>query len=115
MCRWVQIAQERVEKSKVCNYQGVRIPVPSGLKIYNCRNYLKNYDLKILCEYLQFGFLLGIDYNLLQFNNHVANHPSAFKYSQGVDQYFKEEVGFKAMVGHISEPPFCNTLLPIDG
>ena len=30
MCRWIHIAQERVEKSKVCNYQGVRIPVPSG-------------------------------------------------------------------------------------
>ena len=59
-----------------------------------------------MCEYLQFGFPLGIDYNLLQFNNHVANHPSAFKYSQGVDQYFKEEVGFKAMVGPMYEPPF---------
>ena len=69
MCRWVQIAQERVEKSKVYNYQGVRILVPSGLNIYNWHNYLKKYDLQILCEYLQFGFPLGIDYKLLQFKH----------------------------------------------
>ena len=113
MCRWIHIAQEQVERSKDCNYQRGRIPVPSGLNIYNWRNYLKHYDFQILCEYLQFGFPLGIDYHLLQFNNHVTNHPSAFQYSQGVDQYFKEEVGFKAMVGPMSERPFAIHYSPL--
>ena len=35
MCKWIGRAQEQVEKSGVCNYQGVRIPVPSGLKLHN--------------------------------------------------------------------------------
>ena len=100
-------------KSGVCNYQGVRIPVPSGLKIHNWRNYLKHYDFQILSEYLQFGYLLSIDYNLLQFNNKVVNHPSAYQYTQGVDKYFKEEVELKAMVGPIKETSFAIHYSPL--
>ena len=36
----------------------------------------------------------------------MANHPSAFRYSQGVDKYFKEEIDFQAIVGPMLEPPF---------
>ena len=113
MCTWIRKAQKQVENSGVCNYQGVRIPVPSGLKIYNWRNYLKHYDFQILSEYLHFGFPLSIDYNLLQFNNKVDNHPSAYQYTQGVDKYFKEEVKFNAMVGPMKETPFAIHYSPL--
>ena len=41
-------------------YKGARIQVPSGLNIPELRYLLKNYDLKILGEYLQFGFPLNV-------------------------------------------------------
>ena len=43
----------------------------------------------------------------------MANHSSAFQYSHGVDQYFKEEVGFKATVGPMTEPPFAIHYSPL--
>ena len=89
----------------VPNYKGARIQVPSSLNIPEWCYLLKNYDLKILGEYLQFGFPLNVDYDVFQFNEEVENHASALQRSEGVDKYFNVEVGKQAMVGPIEEVP----------
>ena len=43
----------------------------------------------------------------------MANHPSAYQYTQGVDKYFKEEVELKAMVGPMKENPLTIHYSPL--
>ena len=91
---------------KQFNYQSSCIPVPSGLNISNWRRYLVNYDLSILCEYLQYGFPLNVDYENFQPITKVTNHASALKNPEAVDKYFADEISYKAIVGPLPESPF---------
>ena len=77
MVQWIAEAHQLVRKSKKFNYQSSRIPVPSGLNIDNWRRYLVDYDLSILCEYLQYGFPLNVNYNSFQPVTKITNHASA--------------------------------------
>ena len=106
MVEYVRQSNEMVHKTKCFNHQQARIKVPSSLNICNWRRYLKNYDFKILCDYLEFGFPLNIDYELFQFNKNVTNHPLARRAIVGVDEYFAAEVGYGAMVGPLAIQPF---------
>ena len=106
MVEYVRQSNEMVRKTNCFNYQQARIKVPSNLNICNWRRYLKYYDLKILCDYLEFGFPLNIDYELFQFNQNVTNHPSARRDIVGVNEYFEAEVGYGAMVGPLAMQPF---------
>ena len=72
LVEWVQEANTMVVKSGQFNYKNTRIAVPSGLNIYNWRRFLNDYDIPILCEYLEFGFPLNIDYYID--NGQVALH-----------------------------------------
>ena len=74
MVEYVRQSNEMVRKTNCFNYQQARIKVPSNLNICNWRRYyyLKYYDLKILCDYLEFGFPLNIDYESFQFNENVS-------------------------------------------
>ena len=104
--KWLYSIHSKVAAFSVPNYKGARIQVPSGLNIPEWRYLLKNYDLKILGEYLQFGFPLNVDYDVFQFNEEVENHASALQRPEGVDKYFNVEVEKQAMVGPIEEIPF---------
>ena len=57
---------------------------------------MTNYDIPVLCEYLQFGFPLNVNYQVFRFNS-VKNHPSALREPE-VDNYFYKEVYFKTIV-----------------
>ena len=109
MVQWVTKANTIVEKSGKFNYQEARIAVPSGLNICNWRRFLCDYDIPILCEYLEFGFPLNIDYKIFCFNTVVRNHESALRSIAGDDKYFAEEVALGAMVGPLDKSPFIKT------
>ena len=104
--KWLYDMHSKVAAFSVPNYKGVRIQVPSGLNISEWRYLLEDYDLKVLGEYLQFGFPLNVDYDVFQFNVKVDNHASALQRPDGVDKYFKTEVEKQAMVGPLEEVPF---------
>ena len=104
--KWLYSIHSRVAAFSVPNYKGARIQVPSGLNIPEWRYLLENYDLKILGEYLQFGFPLNLDYDVFQFKEEIKNHASALQRPEGVDKYFNVEVEKQAMVGPIEEIPF---------
>ena len=106
MVDWISEAHQIVSKSKQFNNQSSRIPVPSGLNISNWHRYLVNYDLSILCEYLQYGFPLNVDYENFQPITKVTNHASALKNPEAVDKYFADEISHKAIVGPLPESPF---------
>ena len=96
----------RVAAFSVPNYKGARIQVPSGLNISEWHYLLEDYDLKVLGEYLQFGFPLNVVYDIFQFNVKVDNYASALQRPDGVDKYFKTEVEKQATVCPLEEVPF---------
>ena len=106
MLEWVKNANYIVKRSGRHNYLETRLTVPSGLNIFNWRRYLEHYNLKILCEYLEFGFPLCVDEKILKYNLEVTNHASALCNPTGVDKYFTEEVLYNAMLGPLATPPF---------
>ena len=109
MVQWITEAHQLVRKSKQFNYQSSRIPVPSGLNIDNWRCYLVDYDLSILCEYLQCGFPLNVNYDSFQTVTKITNHASALGNPEAVDKYFADEISHKAIVGPLDRSPFEDT------
>ena len=106
---WVNEIHTEVAKHEKPNYLGAQIRVPSGLNIENWKYILKNYDLKILGQYLEYGFPLNLDYNLFQYNEIVDNHKSALQNPNGVVKYFATEVQKEAMAGPFDVKPFTKT------
>ena len=74
---WLNKITNKVRSYQFPNYKGARIPLVSDLKVQNCRYLMKNYDYKVLAEYIQFGFPLAIDYAKFCYNDNVSNHFSA--------------------------------------
>ena len=106
MVQWITEAHQSIRKSKKFTYQSSRIPLPSGLNIDNWRRYLVDYDLLILCEYLQYGFPLNVAYDNFQAVTIITNHASALS---AVDQYFADEISHKAIIGPLTKSPFEDT------
>ena len=104
--QWLRHMHSSITKYKLPNYKGARIPVPSGLNIPMWRYILKDYDLFIIGDYLQFGFPINVDFNIFQCNTQVVNHSSAWQRKQGVHKYFTTEVSKKAMLGPFENFPF---------
>ena len=98
-----------IKAYNVPNYRGARIPVISGLKIQMWRYILKDYDLQIIGDYLQYGFTLNVDRVNFEYNQNVVNHASSLRNPNGVIEYFNTEVQHQAMVGPMKESPFPKT------
>ena len=78
----------------------------SGLNIPMWRYILKDYNLPIIGDYLQFGFPINIDFRIFEYNMETVNHKSALQRNQGVDKYFTTKVNKGAMVGPFEHKPF---------
>ena len=90
--KWLYNMHSKVAAFSVPNYKGARIQVPSGLNIPEWHYLLKDYDLKVLGEYLQSGFPLNVDYDIFQFNTLADNHVSALQRPDGVNKYLAKFV-----------------------
>ena len=62
--------------------------MPSGLIIPAWQVVLQDYDIPVLIQYLQFGFPMGVDYDIFQFKKFAKNHRSACQRPEGVSNYF---------------------------
>ena len=106
---WVNKMHTEVAKYNSSNYLGAQITVPSGLNISSWKYILKNYDLKVLGQYLEYGFSLNLDYTLFQYSDNIDNHKSALDIPKGVEKYFATEVKKEAMAGPFDIKPFTKT------
>ena len=98
-----------VAKYNSPNYLGTQIKVPSGFNVSSWKYILKHYDLKILGQYLEYGFPLNLDYKVFQYNANINNHRSALENPRGVEKYFAMEVEKEAMAGPFDIKPFTKT------
>ena len=103
---WVSKATTAVKNTDTSNYKQARLVVPLGLNVKNWRRYLEHYDIKVLCDYLEFGFPLKVDRKIFHFNTEIKNHSSARLSSEGVDKYFNDEIKSGAIVGPFQVQPF---------
>ena len=55
---------------------------------------------------MEFGFPLGVDYQIFQFSSFTKNHASALLRPQGVDKYFKVEKEKNSIYGPFKNSPF---------
>ena len=61
MMSGVQEGHLLLKNSNTSNYKQARVVASSGLNIKNWRRYLQYYDIKVLYDYLEFGFPLKVD------------------------------------------------------
>ena len=52
--QWLNTMTNKVRAHQLTNYKGERIPISSDIKVHNWRYLIKDYDYKILAEYIQF-------------------------------------------------------------
>ena len=95
-------------QSGLPNYKGCRIPVKSGLNISFLRNELIDYDDQALCEFLQFGFPIGITITPDQLldSNVKGNHLGAVQYPKFIEEYLAKEVNSGSVLGPFRRNPF---------
>ena len=106
MAEWVKLAYVTASQYEVPNYKGARVRVVSQLDVKQWRHFFKNYKFNRLCDYVEFGFPLTLDYGNFSYNTEVENHPSATHFPNAVNDYLKTEISHNAIVGPLDASPF---------
>lgn len=83
----------------------VKIPVPPTLHVANWRNFLKEYDDNIICEFLEYGWSVGYISNSLPIFN-IRTHCGALWFPDQVNAYLQDEIALGQVAGPFSAPPF---------
>ena len=99
---------QRVVRSGVPNYVGVRAPLPSVFNFDYLYQRIQAYHDKALIDYLRFGFPLGLDHNLPIHNNANDNHQSAKEWLGQVQEFINAELAHGALLGPFEETPHPN-------
>ena len=94
-----------VRQSGVPNFLGLRIPIPTQLKVDPWRYYLRDYFDQQLPDLIKFGFPLDFD-RAGTLGQTLDNHASANEYPYQVHKYIQEEISHNAMLGPFGIPPF---------
>ena len=108
MAEWMKLAYATDSQYKVPNCKGAHVRVVSQPDVKQWRHLLKNYKLSRVCDYVEFGFPLTLDYENFSYNTDVENHPSATQFPDVVNDYLKIETAHNAIVGPFDASPFQN-------
>ena len=87
------------------NFMTDQIQVKSQLNPDVWEQCLKDYWDSQLCHLIRYGFPLDFNRNS-QLGQNSKNHRSATMFPDDVEAYIQEEIGFGAIVGPFSDPPF---------
>ena len=99
---------EHVHLSGLPNYKGCRISLPTALNLSAWRSNLEQYDDRIVCEYLEFGFPIDYHGPPLTKLPPYRNHKGAREFSTFVSEYFVSECDKRRIAG-----PYVNSPLSI--
>ena len=92
------------------NYLGARIPLQhTGLNLEMWRKHLVGYEHVELCQYLEFGFPLGLQQDpSLTLKPSYRNHGSSYQYYKWIDEFIKVGIPLCDLVGPLEKPPFSD-------
>ena len=97
---------ERVHASGLPNFQGCRLPVPnSKLSISVWRQKLVNYEDKVVCEFLEFGFPLDFNCESKLSYDDIRNHKGAREFPKFISTYLEKESKELRVVGPFAANP----------
>ena len=97
----------RIFASRAYNFEGLRLPVPSSLRLPVWRTYLQEYVDYGVCDFLEFGWPVGFDYSHpLPIHTNFHNHKGATEFPAAVDAYLSSEIAHHAVIGPFSKNPF---------
>ena len=106
MTNWIKLAHSTASEHNVPNYLGARVKVVSQLDVRQWRHLLATYQFNRVCDYIEFGFPLSLDYKDFKYNTIVDNHPSASQFPEAVNDYLQTEIAYNAIVGPFDASPF---------
>ena len=95
---------EHVHASGKYNFQGCRIPV-SKLNMKLWRKRLTNYDDRVVCDYLEYGFPLDFNKNNKLSYDERRNHKGAKDYPEFIQRYLKKECSASRIAGPFAVNP----------
>ena len=94
------------------NFLGARLPVPSSLNIPFRRSRLEDYSDYAICDFLEFGWPVGLDYACSLSSARVANnHKGALDFPSAVDSYLSMELDRGAVIGPFAGNPFSHAIV----
>ena len=95
----------RVYDTGQYNFQNARIPVKTSLNIITWLQRLEDYHDNIICDFLQYGWPINyVDSSIPLY--HYDTHPSAYAYSDSVEEYIQTELDYGAISGSYRTCPF---------
>ena len=102
----------KVSSFSTYNHLGARIPLKhSSINISKFRALLpSDYDDKVILQYLEFGFPLGLKEDFL-LKPILKNHSSAYEYYTYVDKFVSNELEKGGMCGPFHTSPFPNVMV----
>ena len=103
---WVTIFTKVVATGKY-NYQGARIPVPSGLRVEAWKECLRGYHDYGVVEFLNYGWPANCEKGAIMIPT-WQNHPLAERAAQDIEHYIRTEKGHAAIVGPFRDIPFTS-------
>ena len=100
----------KVVQTGAYNFQQAQLSVYSELKTDAWFQKLENYHDKIICSYLQYGWPINFEHDVLPVHD-IDNHSSAYSYMHVVDDYITTELEHGAIIGPIDSRPFHGQLV----
>ena len=102
---------ERVHGSGLPNFRGCKIRVGVNFNVELWRSRLKDYEDKVVCEFIEFGFPLDVDKKKKLCYDVRKNHKGAREYPEFINTYFKKECNEARIAGPFSYNPLSVPLV----
>ena len=94
------------------NFLGACLPVPSSLNLPLCRSTLRDYDDYAICNFLEFGWPVGLNYaSSLSTDQFSRNHKGATHFPAALDSYLSLELECGTVIGPFSSNPFSRLIV----
>ena len=101
----------KVRQSGTYNFAGARIELQHNkIKVDVLREMLAGYDDIEVCQFLQYGFPLGLAQEIF-LDQSLKNHQSAFTYFSFVDALIVKELNQCGITGPFQTEPFAPTMI----
>ena len=94
------------------NFDSLRVPIFSKLNIPFWKEQLKFYTDKNICEFLEFGWPVGLKFpeQIRSSSSKVRNHAGARNFPREIEKYIKKEMSYGAILGPFKSNPFTDAL-----
>ena len=109
-CSYFIELHNNVIAANTYNYCGAKIPLShSKLNMPYWREMLVNYHDTDLCEFLEFGWPLGLDPSV-PLKSTLKNHPSSWQFAEEMDKFLVKQINSAALSGPFVINPFSSLI-----